>query len=1163
MSGRLLVAALLMLFQPPLPGWPAGAPLAASAAGPPLPASPAGPPPVPLKLGASLAGDFHDGRPLRAYAVDLAAGDYARVAVTMLGAGLRMAVRSPSGERLLSVASPADRYGVLVASLVAATPGSHVFAVEPLSAAEAAAGGYRISLEVRRPALPEDRLRADAERMIGAAGELIFQARPADLERAVALGQAALPAWVRLQDRQGEAAANYLIGLADLLANRHTEAARFLARAETLWRELGDRHGLSRALNQLGRARRYLGDTQGALAAFEEAVALKQATAQAYGEALTLYNLARLQADLGHLPAALAAYEQAMEIYRTQGDRSGEAMILDALGAIHEREGRPAEALDDFERALALARGLDNANLEGEALDRLGRLRLQLGQLFQALDAYAAAVERYRAAGNFASEGLARVDLGALLDEVGEPEEAGRMLQDALRLLRDPRDQARAQLLAGRIAAEAGKIDQAMELGESSLATSRSMEYPEGEADALCALAFLHLDRGEAARAGEGFDQSLAIAERIGSLPGQAEALRGLGRAHGSLGNAAVAEDAFARALALARRMQDSTEEARILEDMALSRRARGDLAAARTASEQALARIESLHGQVAGDHLRASHLPAQRQAYETEVDLLEQLGRADPAADLVARGFEAAERARARGMLEFLEQARVDLQRLQGDPELAREEERLRMALNAKAVLRAERLADPLKAPEVTALDREIAALASRYEIVEARLAASSPGYATWRQPTVRLADLQREALDGDTILLEYFLAEPRSYLWRVTPESLQSFALPGRARIEGLAARVHQELAQPSGGDAATLRQDLAELARLLLGPVAAGLTAGKRLAVVADGALLYIPFAALPLPAPQSVFPPTPRGEDAFAAAPPLLVSHEVIHLPSAAVVRELRRTRAARPRAERVLAVFADPVFDGDDSRLRMTRPGAAAPASEAARGEPAGILPAASAGEPLPDLSGLRRPGGAGVRLARLPWTRHEAEVVAAEARGHQVLLALDFQANRELATAGDLARYRIVHFATHGVLDTRRPALSGLVLSLVDQRGQPRDGFLRLLDVYHLRLDADLVVLSGCDTALGETLRGEGIVGLTRGFFHAGASEVLASLWPIRDRATAELMQRFYHAMLRDRLAPAAALRQAQLLLWREPEWRAPYFWAAFVLQGDWQVPAP
>jgi CHAT domain-containing protein len=147
----------------------------------------------------------------------------------------------------------------------------------------------------------------------------------------------------------------------------------------------------------------------------------------------------------------------------------------------------------------------------------------------------------------------------------------------------------------------------------------------------------------------------------------------------------------------------------------------------------------------------------------------------------------------------------------------------------------------------------------------------------------------------------------------------------------------------------------------------------------------------------------------------------------------------------------------------------------------------------------------------------------------------------------------------VVHFATHGILDTQHPQLSGLVLSRVNEQGEPRDGFLRLHDVYQMRLSADLVVLSGCETALGKNLRGEGIVGLTHGFFHAGAAQVLASLWPARDRATAELMRRFYRGLFHDGLPPAAALRQAQIEMWKERTWRGPFFWAAFVLQGDWQ----
>ena len=945
MSGRLpagaAAALLLLLLLAPLLGSPAGAagaraPAAAEGTPPapgeaerlPVPGRAGEPAPAPelLRLGDSLAGDFRDGRPRQAYAVDLGAGEYARVAVTMLGAAVRIVVRSPAGEPLQRVASPTDRYGVLPASLVADTAGRCLVEVEPLSATEAAAGGYGIRLESRRPALPDDRERAQAEGMLGAAGELIYQGRPAELERAAALGQAALPISMRLDDRPGEAAARYLIGLSQMMANRHAEAAPFLARAEELWRGLGDAYGLSKALNQLGRLRRYQGDTAGALAAFEEAIALKQATGQAYGEAHTLYNLARMQADLGRLPEATASYEKAIAIYHAQSDRSGEALILDALGGLHERQGEAAAALHDFDRALALAHALDNVNLEAEAQDRLGRLRLQLGQLHQALDAFAAAVDGYRAAGNFASEGQARLDLAELLDAVGEPEEGSRLLQDAVGLLRDPRDRSRAELLAGRIAAAAGRIDQALPDVEAALATSRAMQYPEGEAEALCARAFLvldHLDRldrvgplgqidrvgplgqidrpaappdraqpaAAAASAVADLDRSLAIAERIGSLTAQAEAWRGLGRARAALGDAAAAESAFARALAVARRLQDVSAEASVLEDLARSRQARGDLAAAGEAGEQALARIESLHGRIAGDHLRASHLAARRQVYETEVDVLEQLSAAASAAGgaaaYAARAFETAERARARGMLDFLDQAQVDLR--QGDPALAREEESLRLELNAKGAARAGRLADPAGAAEVAALDRDIAALAGRYDLVEARLAAGIPGYASLRAPAVHLADLQREALDADTVLLEYFLAEPRSYLWRVGPDSLQSFALPGRARLEALAVRVHEDLAQPPGGDAERRRRDLGELSRLLLGPVAAALEPGERLAVVADGALLYVPFAALPLPEPPVRVAPSPAAADPgdrFAAAPPLLVSHEVIQLPSAA-------------------------------------------------------------------------------------------------------------------------------------------------------------------------------------------------------------------------------------------------------------------------------------
>jgi CHAT domain-containing protein len=193
-----------------------------------------------------------------------------------------------------------------------------------------------------------------------------------------------------------------------------------------------------------------------------------------------------------------------------------------------------------------------------------------------------------------------------------------------------------------------------------------------------------------------------------------------------------------------------------------------------------------------------------------------------------------------------------------------------------------------------------------------------------------------------------------------------------------------------------------------------------------------------------------------------------------------------------------------------------------------------------------------------VEFRRLPFSRREAEAIAALAPRTMSRESLDFEANRATATSADLSNYRIIHFATHGLLNSQHPELSGIVLSLVDEAGRPQDGFLRLHEIYNLNLGADLVVLSACRTALGKEIKGEGLVGLTRGFMYAGAPRVVASLWAVDDEITAELMKRFYHAMLIKKQRPAAALRAAQVGLWQSKR-LPPYYWAAFVLQGEWK----
>jgi CHAT domain-containing protein len=268
--------------------------------------------------------------------------------------------------------------------------------------------------------------------------------------------------------------------------------------------------------------------------------------------------------------------------------------------------------------------------------------------------------------------------------------------------------------------------------------------------------------------------------------------------------------------------------------------------------------------------------------------------------------------------------------------------------------------------------------------------------------------------------------------------------------------------------------------------------------------------------------------------------MIVDHEVVHLPSASVLPLLRRGNPGRAQADRGLAIFADPVLAARDPRLGRTA--------------------AVAAEQTVVDDDLLRAAGDAGVTsLERLPFSRVEADTIATIAGPTATLKAVDFDASRERALAADISRYRMLHFATHGLVNTRLPRLSGIVLSLVGRDGAARDGFVRLHDVYNMRLGADLVTLSACQTALGKDVRGEGLIGLTRGFMYAGVPRVVASVWSVRDRATAELMRRFYDGMLRRGLRPAAALRAAQLEQRRDPRWAAPHYWAGFVLQGEWR----
>ncbi len=574
----------------------------------------------------------------------------------------------------------------------------------------------------------------------------------------------------------------------------------------------------------------------------------------------------------------------------------------------------------------------------------------------------------------------------------------------------------------------------------------------------------------------------------------------------------------------------DSNAEIYALVGLARAARLQGDFAPARQHLDRAVELIEGVRSEVRGDLSRSYYLATRYDAFEELVTLLMELHQADDSVGYERQALEYAERARARSLLEGLTAAATSRRHAGAeniDVELRRRKlaeiralEKRRMTVVLKRASGATVESD-VQDPRIEQLEK---LLRQRWLAVEQL---ESPGAGDTAPSTPFSAGEIQALLDGETLLAVYLLAEPHSFAWTVDRERVEVHRLPSRTRIEERARRAAAAVAQsnkPAFADQA--RRTLAALSEAVIEPLAPRLAGRRRLAVLADGALHYVPFAALP----------APRGDPADTVEP-LLVRHEIVTLPSAAVLAYQRRALAGRPPAPRTVAVIADPVFGPDDERLN----------------------PALTSSEAVPkDLERAVRSLDLD-RLERLRFSAAEAAAILALVPEETSLEALGFQADRELVESGLLGGYRIVHFATHGLLHPVHPGLSGVVLSLLDEDGRPQDGFLRAHEVAALDLPADLIVLSACSTGLGREVRGEGLVGLPQAFFQAGARRVVVSLWNVNDSATAELMARFYRHLLEDGLPPAAALREAQLAILAEERWKAPYFWAPFLLSGDWR----
>ncbi len=1121
-AAALFAAAVLLAAA--LPGRPQAAPSS--------PAAPAlGAPTIPpLALGSPAARSLAAGESC-SYAAALAAGRPYLLAVEQRGIDVAVDVRGADGRRLAAADGPLERWGTELLLLRPAADGLYRIDIRS-TARGVGAGRFAARLDELAETTAAERERAAALAAATRGAEILAPPAAAGAaERALAAYREALAHFHAAADLPGEAEATTAVAALARRAGARREAADLYRDAAERWHELGRPGREIRAWNDLGMTLWEMGDLAAADEALARGLALAGAAGDAYDEADLGNDACIIVHARGEIRAALACYREAAERFRRLGEARDEAAVENNLGFAAYQLGEPEPAEASYRRALAIRRATGDRAGEAQTLNNLAVLYRSLGEIGTALAFYGEEQAILAGLDDRRQEASVLNNLGVAYEALGEPERARLDDTRALALRRAAADRPGEIITLdnlGWLAERGGDLAGAAAFYRQALSIAETTADRRAQAAALGYLGAADTARGSFATGMQELDRALALARDIGDQRTERLVLLRQGEAIAARGRPAAALRLLDRALEITRALGDRAGEATIATARARAGRDAGRLDAARADAAAAVAAVEALRARLGDPDLRASFLGSRQEAYETQVDVLMRLAAARPQEGFERAALEASERGRARTLLDFLHANGAEPRAI--DPALAAR----RRDLDRRLALKTDRLQALLArgrgaAAQASALALDVEAVRSELDGLDAEIGRRDPRYAELTRPANATCAEIQALLDPGTLLLEVALGRERSYLWAVGATSLRSFVLPGRAAIERAAVALQRALRSPpdAGRTGAAGRAGLGrELAHLLLAPVA-GELGDRRLAIVADGALAYIPFDVLPEPAGTGGEP-----------GAPLLRRHEVIALPSAGALAVERRDLAHRTPAPRLALVFGDPVFDRDDSRVAARRPAAlATPAT-----------PAETAGE-------AERPP----RYARLRFSRQEALAIAALAPAGAVDTALDFAADRDLALSGNLHAYRYLHFATHGDFDAAHPELSALVLSRVDAAGEPRDGYLRPRDIDALDLDADLVVLSGCGTALGREVRGEGLLGLTRAFLDAGAARVVASLWAVDDRATGELMARFYRGLWAERRRPAEALRRARLSLAAERRFRDPFYWGAFVLQGDWR----
>jgi CHAT domain-containing protein/Tfp pilus assembly protein PilF len=892
------------------------------------------------------------------------------------------------------------------------------------------------------------------------------------------------------------------------------------------------------SLNGMGATYSHLSKCEKAETILQQAISLSKQNEYVAGRAEALLTLCDCQKYYDQALAVRTAQES-LALWQSINFKQGIARSYLAISDYQFSQNNLTEATQSGQAALALWRELNVPDQEAEALINLGYIEYRKGAWPNVLDFLTQAQVLLDEKAQPYKMGQIKAGFADAFIESGLPEIGLAKYREALehyRQAQKPHAVIAVIWGIGKTYYILGNYPKALENLQQALRDSLAIK--EKKFVALCneSLGQTFAAMKDPAVALSHFEVALELYMQVAN-PMEAARVRALmGQVYQQQGRVEKAREYYQKALGTFRTLSDIVNQSATLYALGNLELKESNLDLAEDYLSQSIDITEDMRRISNSQDLTIAFSASVLERYESYIECLMRKHQLEPSQGFAVRALETSELSRGRSLAELLRATGTDL--VPGlDPQLAEQEKTLRQSLRAKEDYRVRLLSGSYTKEQLDTLEEELARLESEYKQVTETIRTRYPSYGQITRPVGwSLQRIQEQVVaDDQTVLLEYSLGAEKSYVWAITRNSIMSYPISSQAVITETAQKFYYLLiAQPSEETENLLAQTARELSEMVLTPVAPELNK-RRVIVVADGVLNYIPFQVLPAPSTNQE---------------PLVANYEIVNAPSATILGELREEEERRQPAVMLLAAFGDPIFAPNYAERK-----------DPDTGEQIASAQTLKAGRLRHALRNIMLKGKSfdPTVIDRLFYAERELRNLRDIASAAESFVATGYDATRERLQNMDLTKFRILHFATHGFLDPQSPEKSGLILSTVNREGQAQDGYLGLQDIYNLRAPVDLVVLSACSTALGKEARGEGLISLTRGFMYAGASSVVASLWEVNDEATAELMKRFYANMLQLGMTPAEALRAAQNSIRQEPKWRSPYYWAAFTLHGEYR----